>query len=168
MRYLKLLFFTALLSLFLNASDAEAEVRTKIIDTGAGLATVTRFPDGSIMVYDTGHWNHDPRVFTEFHFIGNADIDLLIASHSDADHVAATDELFNGYRVHRVIRTGLERSTATWRAHSDAIVAAANSGHTHDINFANATLPHGTTFQFGGGRPSPIFLAFMNRRLPGD
>ena len=85
------------------------------------------------MVYDTGHWNHDPAVFKEFQdFIGDADIDLLITSHSDSDHIAATDELFNEYRVHRVIRTGMERDTRTWEDHRDAIVAAAGNGLTHD------------------------------------
>ena len=45
---------------------ASADVVTLVIDTGPGLATVTRFNNGQIMVYDTGHWNHDPGVFTRF------------------------------------------------------------------------------------------------------
>ncbi|MEX3007207.1 MBL fold metallo-hydrolase [Hoeflea sp. TYP-13] len=68
------------------------------------LATVTRFPDGSIMVYDTGHWDHNAKVFSEFlQFIGDSDVDLLIASHSDSDHIAATDELFNECRQSRSV-----------------------------------------------------------------
>ena len=126
---MKTLFVATLLSLLLSGAYANAQVHTKIIDTGAGLATVTRFPDGNIMVYDTGHWNHQAHVFAQFQdFIGDADIDLLIASHSDSDHVAATDELFSEYRVHRVIRTGFERTTKNWKAHRDAIVAAADGG----------------------------------------
>lgn len=141
----------ALLLTILGSASAVAQVQTRIIDTGPGLATITRFPDGSIMIYDTGHWSHDARVFSEFQeFIGDSDVDLLIASHSDSDHISATDEVFNEFRVHRVIRTGLERDTQTWKDHRDAIVRAANQGLTHDINLAQVTLPHGTSYTFGG------------------
>lgn len=132
------------------ASTAMADVTTKVIDTGAGLATVTRFPNGDIFVYDTGHWNHDREVFGVFKaFIGENDIDLLITSHSDSDHIAATDELFNEYRVHRVIRTGFQRDRDTWKAHDAAIRSAAELGLTHDVNLRHVNLPHGTTYQFG-------------------
>ena len=138
--------------LFILAANSQvaAQVETKIIDTGAGLATVTRFPDGGIMVYDTGHWNHDASTFRAFQeFIGESEIDLLIASHSDGDHIAATDELFNEYRVNRVIRTGYARTTDAWEEHNDAIVKAARRGLTHDINYAEVNLPHGTIYSFG-------------------
>jgi len=116
-----------------------ANVETLIIDTGSGHASVTRFPNGDIMVFDTGHWSHDASVFEKFtNFIGDADIDLLVASHSDSDHLAATDELFNNFRIHRVIRTGFERGTGTWRSHNSAINAAASNGLTHDINLDNS------------------------------
>ena len=73
---------------------------TRVIDTGAGLATVTRFSNGQIMVYDTGHWDFDDELLAEYQaFIGDHDIDLLIASHSDSDHIAATDELLNNFRI---------------------------------------------------------------------
>lgn len=138
-------------AILLASAAASAEVEIRVIDTGPGLATVTRFANGDIMVYDTGHWNHDPAVFNEFRdFIGDTDIDLLITSHSDSDHVAATDELFNEYRVQRVLRTGFERvGTNTWEDHRDAILAASGQGLTHDVNLAEVTLPHGTTYTFG-------------------
>ena len=148
---IKKLIIVILVSLLFFAGLASAQVVTKVVDTGPGLATVTRFPDGSIMVFDTGHWNHDTRVFNAFQeFIGDDDIDLLITSHSDSDHLAATDELFNEFRVHRVIRTGFERpDTGTWTDHNNAITAASQLGLTHDINLAETTLPHGTTYNFG-------------------
>lgn len=123
------------LTLVLVCELALSDTVTRVIDTGAGLATVTRFDDGRIMVYDTGHWNHDDELFAAFQdFIGDSDIDLLINSHSDSDHLAATDELFSAYRVHRVIRTGFARDTGTWGAHDQAIEEAASIGLTHDIN----------------------------------
>lgn len=148
-----------------SVATASAQVHIEIIDTGSGLATISEFPNGDIMVYDTGHWNHDATVFDRFtEVIGDRDIDLLVISHSDSDHLAATDELFNEYRVHRVLRTGFERDTTSWVEHQDAIVFAANSGLTHDINLANQDLPHGTMFEFGGAVVS--VLAGFNESLP--
>ena len=136
--------------LFLVSASAFPDTVTRVIDTGPGLATVTRFNNGQIMVYDTGHWNHDNALLAAFQaFIGDHDIDLLIASHSDSDHVAATDELFNNFRIHRVIRTGFVNGAATWGQHNTAITEAANLGLTHDVNLANVTLPHGTVYRFG-------------------
>ena len=147
MRSLVFLTFCVFLSM---VSLAQAELRTRIIDTGSGHASVTRFPDGSVMVYDTGHWNHDRYVFNEIQsFVGSGDIDLLILSHSDSDHIAATDELFSEFRIQRVIRTGFERDTRTWEDHRNAIIQAAGIGLTHDINLAETNLPHGTAFKFG-------------------
>ena len=133
-------------------SLAWTDVQTLVIDTGPGLATVTRMDNGDIFVYDTGHWNTQSAVFqTMKDFIGNNDIDLLVLSHIDSDHIAATDELFAEFRVQRVIRTGLIRSspTATWKRANKAIEEAAKAGLTHDINLAKVNFQHGTTFQYG-------------------
>lgn len=81
---------------------------TRIIDTGPGHASVTAMPGGHYMVYDAGHWNHDNPVLQRINELvpaGEA-IDLLVLSHSDSDHLAATDELFAGRTVRMVIRTG--------------------------------------------------------------
>lgn len=143
-------FMFALVFLLFSAFQASAEVRTRIIDTGPGLATVTRFPDGSIMVFDTGHWTYQGKVFREFQdFIGDDDIDLLVVSHGDGDHLSATDELFQEYRIHRVLRTGQERDGTNWKNHDKAIRDAAAVGSTHDMNLAEVQVPHGTTFRFG-------------------
>ena len=55
---------TVLFVLFLTAAlpSAAQKLLTRIIDTGAGHASVTVIPGGFYMVYDTGHWNHDTRV----------------------------------------------------------------------------------------------------------
>ena len=51
-------FLTAYLLLVL-CSSATADLVTHVIDGGPGLATVTRFPNDQIMVFDTGHWDFD-------------------------------------------------------------------------------------------------------------
>ncbi len=141
--------------LFFFSALAISDTVTRIIDTGGGTATITRFDNGEVMIYDTGHWSHDAHVIDkilEFAGDNTSEISLLIASHSDSDHIAATDEVFANFHVKKVIRTGFERDTDTWKSHNAAIIQAANEGLTHDINLAKVTLPHGTVFKFGSSK----------------
>jgi len=134
---------------------ASAEVEMRVIDTGPGLATITRFDNGEIMVFDTGHWYYDDHVMKEIgKFIGKdkKDIALLVASVTDSDHIGATDDLFNQYQVAKVIRTGYERDSAIWKAHDIAINKAEKAGMTHDIDLSEVNLAHGTSYLFGESR----------------
>jgi beta-lactamase superfamily II metal-dependent hydrolase len=80
---------------------------------------------------------------------GNNEIALLINSHSDSDHLAATDEILNNFKVNRALRTGLENGATTWIVHDDAIDKAEGMGVIHDIELSEVTLPHGTQYKFG-------------------
>ena len=76
------------LLLMLPLRAATQELRTRVIDTGPGLASVTVIPGGFYMVYDTGRPERTSLVSTRvFELIPDtAAIDLLVLSHSDADH----------------------------------------------------------------------------------
>ena len=144
---LRLLITSILLNIHLSYAD---QVEVHIIDTGPGLATVTLFPTGDVFVYDTGHFRNDAKVSARFQsIIGTSDIDLMIVSHSDADHLGSTDELFNNHRVHRVIRTGFDRTTDAYENHEKVIEDAATIGLTHNVDLSKHALPHGTVNQFG-------------------
>ncbi|WP_185236330.1 ComEC/Rec2 family competence protein [Teredinibacter franksiae] len=145
--------FTAFLMTLCVCAHGDVEMR--VIDTGPGLATVTRFDNGEIMVFDTGHWYYDDHVMAEFaKFIGKdtTEISLLVASASNPDHIGATDELFNNYMVKKVIRTGYQRDSASWRAHNAAIEEAEHAGMTHDIDLSKVNLAHGIHYTFGDAR----------------
>lgn len=144
-----------LLTLLLLCGLAHADVEMRIIDTGPGLATITRFDNGEIMIFDTGHWYYDDHVMTQINeFMGKdkTEIALFIASVTDSDHIGATDDVFNNYVVKKVIRTGYERDFSIWQAHNQAILAAKKAGITHDINLAEVNLAHGTSYMFGEAR----------------
>lgn len=141
--------------LLLAGTWARADVEMRVIDTGPGLATITRFDDGQIMVFDTGHWYYDDHVMKEIGlFMGKdkKDIALLVASVTDSDHIGATDDLFNTYQINKVIRTGYERDSAIWKAHNEAINKAEKAGLTHDIDLSEVNLAHGTSYLFGEAR----------------
>lgn len=117
---------------------------TRIIDSGAGLCTVTRFPGSHYMVYDTGHWNGQKTCDAGIKRVVSAGhvIDLLVLSHSDADHVSATDEILDAYEVKTVVRTGDVRwDKANWRNAYWSIRRRREAGELKDINLWN--LPGG-------------------------
>ena len=137
--------------LLLPLPAATQEMRTRVIDTGAGHASITVIPGGYYMVYDTGHWQNARQVRDSILNLIPADeaIDLLVLSHSDADHVGATDEIFERRRVRTVLRTGLWRGTAAWREADHAIRHAAETGATAVFDLRDNQMEPGMGFQLG-------------------
>lgn len=139
-------------ALGLGERPSDERLLTRILDIGPGLATVTEIPGGFYMVYDTGHWaGGGVRTFEGVREVvpEGEEIDLLILSHSDSDHLAATDEILSSFQVGIVIRTGLERTTNTWRA-ADAAIAEAVANHgTQEINLKDDDFSFGTVFELG-------------------
>ena len=90
-----------------------------VIDIGGGLCTLTEAPGGHYMVYDAGvglragSSNTCAKRIDQLMPAGAA-IDVLILSHSDADHISSVARLLQLRDVHRVARTGHERDTKAW------------------------------------------------------
>jgi len=127
-------------------------VFVRVVDTGPGLATITRLPGGYAMIYDTGHWNQQQLVKTRFEEVlpAGSTVDLLVLSHNDADHISATDEVFDLYNVKRVLWLGLDREPgANLVAAQEAIRDATASGTTTEINLSRAEFPQGGTYRLG-------------------
>ncbi len=151
---ISILIFALFLTRYAFALDLEQDaVFIRVIDVGPGLASVIRMPGDHYMVYDAGHWaGGGKRAFDGIKDVipQGEDIDLLVLSHSDADHLAAADELLGAYTVKRVIRSGLERlQSNTWKNSRDAIRSASQSGSTQDINLKFVEFPPGGTYLFG-------------------
>ncbi len=151
-KYQIFLFF--LLILFSSVSHAleneEGAVFVRVIDTGAGLATVTSMPGGHYMVYDAGHWYGKTETMEGISSVvpEGEEIDLLVLSHSDSDHIAAVPNILAKYTVKTIIRSGLERTPGTWVNANEAIKTAKESGTTV-INLKHDILRPGSTFIFG-------------------
>ncbi len=145
----------------------EDGVYFRVIDTGAGLATLIKIqsntkPNTSIkkheryfLVFDTGHWNTDDEVSQEIlnHIPQDEQIDLMFLSHTDADHNAAADEILAGRVVDTVIRTGHQRpNNGTWAKMQKAIRDATAKNGTRDVDMRYDQLTHGTMWRFGDAR----------------
>jgi len=131
--------YRVLLPIALLATTALAQegVYIRVVDAGPGLCTVVKMPGDHYMVYDAGHWNHDDVCLAAVKEVVPAgeSIDLMVLSHSDADHLAAVDEIFDEYKVDRVIRSGNNRwLSKTWRQAYWAIRKARKDGDTYEVN----------------------------------
>lgn len=129
-------------------------VFSRIIDTGAGLASVTRMPGDFYMIYDAGHWTGVDETMQAIASIvpANSEIDLMILSHSDSDHIGAVKKILEKYTVKKIIRGGLERNSATWKKVDASITAAANTKNTQVINLKYNKIKPGTEFDYGDTR----------------
>lgn len=73
------------------------DVYIRVVDAGAGLCTVTEVPGEHYMVYDGGHWTGSNCLQAVRDIVDGGQIDLLIISHSDADHLGeAIQRVLNG------------------------------------------------------------------------
>lgn len=156
MRYLTLLVLTLCLNLsFLGRSlalDHNVDgVFVRVVDVGAGLCAVVKMPGGHYMIYDAGNYNDSGakafKAITEIIPYGE-EIDLLVLSHSDADHLGAVDEIFNTYIVKRTLRTGYKRTSGTWETADKAIKDESKIRGAVDMNLSYYEFLPGATYFF--------------------
>lgn len=98
----------------------------RIVDVGPGLCTITRAPGDAWMVYDAGHWQGRRCIQAVRELVGTDEIDLVVISHSDGDHLGDADNILQEFTVRQFIHTGYEREGeggANWRRMMDTVAA---------------------------------------------
>ena len=144
-----------LLTLFAPSAGAlEADpdgVFVRVIDVGAGHAAVVQMPGCFYMLYDAGNFADDGKsALAGVRSVIPKDeaIDLMILSHSDADHIGGVDKILQDYPVRTIIRSGYILDTDIWRSADAAIRKAEDSG-TEVVDLSRTDVPPGTTYAFG-------------------
>lgn len=74
-------------------------------------------------------------------------IEIVIATHPDADHIGGLPALLRTYQVDRVLTTGAESSTETSRLFQEAIRNRTGHEPTRIFRGTSLTLPHGGILQ---------------------
>lgn len=132
-------------ALTVTAQSFASQVVTRIIDTHAGHASVTKFADGSVMVFDAGRYSYAEHIVEQIKaFADDGVIELLILSHTDGDHVGAVPEIFEAFTVHKVLRLGYvrcdekprQRNYCPWYFANEAVEKHEASEETIDLNLA--------------------------------
>ena len=127
----------------------EDDLYIRVVDVGPGLCTITRAPGPRFMVYDAGHWNNQRCHEAAEEIVGAHDIDLMVISHNDGDHLGDADLILETFRVKKIIRTGFERrGNIGWENMNRAIGEETQMGATV-INLGTEPLVPGTVLNLG-------------------
>ncbi|WP_438479706.1 ComEC/Rec2 family competence protein [Oleiharenicola lentus] len=128
------------------------ELTVRVVDVGAGECVVVKAPakDGKprYMVYDAGNGKTAFDTIQDIIPSGST-IELLVLSHSDADHLGAVPEILDDYRVKRIIHSGYRRTTDTWKAANQAILDEEKYDGAKNIDLSQTELVPGSSFRIG-------------------
>lgn len=135
----------------LEAVAVEPEdVYIRVVDVGPGLCTITRAPGPRFMIYDIGHWNGRECHQAAEELVTTGEVDLLILSHSDSDHLGDGKRILDDFRVKQIWRTGFRRDdTQTWKKLNAAIAREVRDEGATVINLATVDLVPGTQIELG-------------------
>ena len=158
----------ALMCVFMRASygldPGPNDLYMRVVDVGSGLCCVIRIPppveeehsgDYNYIVYDAGNYkDHGGSAMEAIRELIPHDegIDLLVLSHTDADHQAAVDDIIDEYYVDRILRTGAYHEgnlTKTLKKSRAAVKLAVEEDDAIDINLSKMEFPHGGTWRIG-------------------
>jgi beta-lactamase superfamily II metal-dependent hydrolase len=139
----------------------------RVLDVGQALSVVAALPGDYYVVFDAGDDVRGNPVLAGVNEVvpDGEDIDLLVISHPDFDHLNNALSLLDAYRhrIRRVVRTGFpEGSGVRWRDLDSTITARAAAGEFVETNLQHTELPPGATYRYGesfvtflAGAPEP-------------
>lgn len=125
-----------------------ADLYVRVVDVGPGLCTITEVPNGHYLIYDAGHWQSTQCLAAAREIVDGDDVDLLVISHSDSDHLGEADEILTAFNVQQIIRTGMVRSSTAWENYNAAVAREVSEGASV-MNLQSEPLIPGTTIALG-------------------
>ncbi|MGF0032925.1 ComEC/Rec2 family competence protein, partial [Bariatricus sp. SGI.154] len=93
---------------------ATGDMRTTFLDVGQGDCTIIR-TEGRNMVIDTGNNDQGDYVVNYLKENGITDLDYLILTHPDADHIGGADNVLENIDVETVIMPDVANDTMTYK-----------------------------------------------------
>lgn len=97
--------YTGLSEVFTGESTANTDLlKIHFIDIGQGDCMFIEFPDGKNMLIDAGNNGKGDEVVAYLKSINVKDITLILATHTDSDHIGGMEEVFEEYKVGYCLR----------------------------------------------------------------
>ncbi len=105
----------------------DGRLHVAFLDVGQGDATLIQFPEGQQVLVDGGHYpGMLQAALGEVMPFGDRSIDVVVATHPDADHVSGLVEVLERYDVGRLVTNG--QPAAADPAFAALLVAAERAG----------------------------------------
>lgn len=138
-----------LVSLILGAQihPREGTLFVAYLDVGQGDATLIQTPDGMQVLIDGGRNNTVLRGLTKYLGYFDRDIDIVIITHPDLDHIGGLIDVFKKYEIKTVLMTENVSETPAYKLlkreleAENAELLFARRGQVFDLGVG----PHGTT-----------------------
>lgn len=112
-----LLGFVLLFSIysFAIAEDPKDVLKVHFLDVGHGDAILVQAPEGKTMLVDGGTKEYGDEVVSFLKEKGVKQLDYVIATHPDADHIGGLIKVFKTFPVNRFINSGKVHTTETYK-----------------------------------------------------
>jgi len=154
MKLRKLLFsivfaFSFLLMPFHETTSAQAKnMYVHFINVGQGDAIYIKAPNGEDILIDGGNNSYGDDVVNYLKKQKVDDIEIMIATHPDADHIGGLDTVLSAFRVEQVYAPKVSHTTESYK---DFLNAVKREGKKIKTAQANVALPiKGVTAKFVG------------------
>ncbi len=111
-----------LIGLLVSCENSSERLTLTFIDVGQGDAVLIRSPSGQNVLYDGGRPTE--AVLAYLQSVGVTSLELVIASHADADHIGGLEAVVRAYQPRLFMDNGLPHDTQTYRGLLRAVQGA--------------------------------------------
>lgn len=105
-----------------NVQPMEEAMQVHFLDVGQGLSIVVQIGD-EVLIYDGGERDASSFVVSYIRDLGVSEIDYMISSHYDSDHVSGLIGCLNAFDVKNVIGSNYEHDSRLYTSFMDAVEA---------------------------------------------
>ncbi|MHC9161502.1 ComEC/Rec2 family competence protein [Exiguobacterium profundum] len=128
--------------------SAASSIKVHYIDIGQGDAIYIKMPSGEDVIIDGGNKGKGDAIVAYLKKQKVDDIEVLISTHPDADHIGGLDEILDAYRVENVYAPKVKHTT---QAYKDFLQAVKREGKTIKTAQMGVSLPiKGVSAKFVG------------------
>lgn len=147
------IFLFAILALALNpVRHASGLLEVTFLDVGQGDAILIESPTGRQVLIDGGKGNSVLGSLNRVMGFFDRDIDMVVATHPDADHIGGLVDVLKRYRIHTIVMTENESDSPLFSAFKKAI---------HDESAQIIFARTGEVFDLGSGASGSTTLTIL-------
>ena len=109
------------------------DLQVHFIDVGQADAILIDYDQYEVLI-DAGNNNDGTKVVNYLKNYVNGNLDLVIATHTDADHIGGMDNVIASYQVNKIIDSGETKTTQTFKDYYNTAKAEPNCEFVYDSN----------------------------------
>ncbi|TCS80344.1 ComEC/Rec2 family competence protein [Tepidibacillus fermentans] len=136
-----------------NEPTPTGKLEVRFLNVGQGDATLVKFPSGKVMLVDGGNNQYGQAVVNYIKDAGVKSIDIMVATHPDADHIGGLDVVLQNFVVKKFYAPKVANNT---KSYEDMLLAVKNEG----IGISSATA--GVKLDVGAGATAEMVGPIKN------